>query len=218
MNTFEKPKISLEERVVRDLEEDIIFGRLKPGAPIREEALLERFGGTRHFVRQALARLEKAGMVIHERNRGAMVRSFSTEEVSHIYEVREMVNRQVALRIPLPASQELIGQLELINEEYGECINKANLRDAHEKNDRFHRVMFSACTNPYLSNLAFEYMDITLVIRAKNLADPGLLRKSFEQHRLMIKYLRGSDNWLLAELCVDHIQPSKLQYLEDCEE
>jgi hypothetical protein len=30
----------------------------------------------------------------------------------------------------------------------------------------------------------------------------------------MIKHLQGSDNWVLAELCVEHVRPSKEQYLE----
>ena len=63
----------IEDRMVRELEEDIIFGRLKPGARLTEDALLERFGGTRHYVRRALGRLEKLGIVMLRRNRGAAV-------------------------------------------------------------------------------------------------------------------------------------------------
>jgi hypothetical protein len=29
----------------------------------------------------------------------------------------------------------------------------------------------------------------------------------------MIDMLQGRDNWLLAQLCVDHLQPSKKDYL-----
>jgi len=39
------------------------------------------------------------------------------------------------------------------------------------------------------------------------------LRVSHEHHRLMIEMLRGRDNWVLAQLCVDHLQPSKARYL-----
>lgn len=214
MNEVVSFDIALEDRVARELEEDIIFGRLQPGTRLREDALLERFGGTRHFIRQALAQLERAGIVSHERNRGAKVRSFSSTEVHQVYEVRELLQRQAAMHIPLPAPAGMIGRLQEINADYGACIATSNLRGIHERNDRFHEVLFAGCDNPYLCALVREYMDLTLAIRAKNLADPRLLRVSVDQHDLMIKYLRGTDNWVLAELCVDHVRPSKQQYLD----
>ena len=214
MSKFEKFEIPLEERVARELEEDIIFGRLQPGERLREDALLERFGGTRHFMRQSLARLERSGIVVHERNKGAMVRTFSAEEVGHIYEVREMLYRRAARCTPLPASAELIEELKAINDEYGACIAANDLRGIHETNDAFHKAQLSACANPYLRELVFDYMDITLAIRAKNIANPAHLQESIEHHRLIIKYLQGTDSWMLAELSVDHIKPSKKMYIE----
>tara|TARA_Y100000589_G_C27150405_1_gene628676 strand:- start:451 stop:1107 length:657 start_codon:yes stop_codon:yes gene_type:complete len=214
MNKIENQQNSLEEQVARELEEDIIFGRLQPGTRLREDALLERFGGTRHFIRRALTRLERAGIVTHERNRGAAVRSFSSAEVRQVYDVRELLQRQAALNIPLPVSPKIVSQLQEINQEYRECIATDNRRGIHENNDNFHNVFYAACDNPYLTDLVREYMDITLAIRAKNLADPGLLQISIAHHDLMIKYLQGSDNWVLAELCVEHVRPSKEQYLE----
>jgi len=205
---------TLEKQVARELEEDIIFGRLQPGTRLREDALLERFGGTRHFIRQALTRLERAGIVTHERNRGAKVRSFTSAEVRQVYDVRELLQRQAALNIPLPAPPSVVSKLQEINEKYRECIAIGNLRGIHENNDLFHEVFYAACGNSYLTDLVCDYMDITLTIRAKNLADSGLLQVSIAHHDLMIKYLQGSDNWVLAELCVEHIRPSKEQYLE----
>lgn len=205
---------TLEKQVARELEEDIIFGRLQPGTRLREDALLERFGGTRHFIRQALTRLERAGIVTRERNRGAKVRSFTSAEVRQVYDVRELLQRQAALNIPLPAPPSVVSKLQEINEKYRECIAIGNLRGIHENNDLFHEVFYAACGNSYLTDLVCDYMDITLTIRAKNLADSGLLQVSVAHHDLMIKYLQGSDNWVLAELCVEHLRPSKEQYLE----
>ena len=209
---------TLEKQVARELEEDIIFGRLQPGTRLREDALLERFGGTRHFIRQALTRLERAGIVTHERNRGAKVRSFTSAEVRQVYDVRELLQRQAALNIPLPAPPSVVSKLQEINEKYRECIAIGNLRGIHENNDLFHEVFYAACGNSYLTDLVCDYMDITLTIRAKNLADSGLLQVSIAHHDLMIKYLQGSDNWVLAELCVEHIRPSKEQYLKMLED
>ena len=52
-----------------------------------------------------------------------------------------------------------------------------------------------------------------LPMRAKNLADREGLALSRRQHEIMIELLRGRDNWALAQLCVDHMQYSKSDYL-----
>ena len=205
---------TLEEQIAREIEEDIIFGRLEPGARLREEHLHHRFGGSRHFVRQALVRLERAGVVVRERNKGAAVRSFSTEEVLQIYEVREMLQRQAALRIPLPASPADIAHIAEIHAEYERCADLGDLRGVHEANDRFHTALFGLCGNEYLLILVKQYMDLTYAIRAKTLAEPAQLAVSRAHHALMIDYLAGSDAWALAELCVHHVRPSKEAYLQ----
>ncbi|MGE5932763.1 GntR family transcriptional regulator, partial [Klebsiella quasipneumoniae] len=54
--------------VVARLEEDIIFGRLPPGARLTEGALMSAYGTSRHFVRQALVEAERRGIVRREKN------------------------------------------------------------------------------------------------------------------------------------------------------
>jgi DNA-binding GntR family transcriptional regulator len=87
------------------------------------------------------------------------------------------------------------------------------LRGIHEANDAFHVALFSACGNPYLVRSLQDYMNLTLPMRAKNLADREGLALSRRQHELMIELLKGRDSWALAQLCVDHMQYSKSDYL-----
>ena len=94
--------------MIRRLEEDIIFGRFAPGSRLVEDTLMARYGASRHFVRQALFQLERHGIVLREKNIGATVRFYSAEEVRQIYDVREMLTRQAALMIALPAPASLI--------------------------------------------------------------------------------------------------------------
>ncbi|WP_246204524.1 GntR family transcriptional regulator [Devosia marina] len=203
-----------DEKIVRALEEDIIFGRLAPGARLTEDSLLSRFPVTRHFVRQALVQLEQMGVVVRERNKGATVRSLTSDEVQQIYAVRELVQRQAALLIPLPAPQSLIDELLAIHKEHGEHIECGYLRGVHETNDRFHLTLFGACGNKYLVQTIELYMRYSLPVRANSMADRAALDISHSQHRLMIEMLAGRDNWVLAQLCVDHLQPSKRRYID----
>jgi len=199
--------------VVARLEEDIIFGRLAPAARLTEDALMSRYGTSRHFVRQALVEAERRGIVRRGKNVGATVRFYAADEVRQIYEVREMLTRQAALMIALPAPQSLIDELGELQRRYCAHAELQDLRGIHETNDAFHVALFAACGNPYLVRSLQDYMNLTLPMRAKNLADRDGLAQSRRQHELMIELLKGRDSWPLAQLCVDHMQFSKKDYL-----
>ncbi len=208
-----RPSVPPDEEIALALEEEIIFGRLKPGERLREEALLDRFGHSRHFVRAAFVRLEKRGIVVRTRNVGAAVRAFTVGEVEEIYDVREMIQRQAALRIRLPAAREEIGRIEAIQAQYARCVEAGDLRGIHESNDRFHLALFGLCGNSYLVGLIKQYMDLTYVIRTNTFSDPAALELSRFQHELMIQHLKGRDSWAFAELCVEHLRPNKDEYI-----
>ncbi|MBY3037933.1 GntR family transcriptional regulator [Rhizobium laguerreae] len=199
--------------IARALEEDIIFGRLAPGTRLTEDALLARFHVTRHFARQAIVQLETMGIVVRERNKGATVRSLTARQVQEIYDVRELLQRQAALWIKLPAPEALIEELLALHDEHGRHVESGYLRGVHEANDKFHLTLFGACGNAHLVQSIELYMRLSLPVRANSMSSKGSLRISHEHHRLMIEMLRGEDNWVLAQLCVDHLQPSKKRYL-----
>jgi DNA-binding GntR family transcriptional regulator len=201
------------DEVVAHLEEDIIFGRLAPEARLTEDALMARFGASRHFIRQALVEMERRGVVRREKNVGATVRSYSAAQVRQIYDVREMLTRQALLMIALPADAGLIARLRALQDAYRDRAEMRDLRGVHEANDAFHLALFEACRNPYLVRTLADYMSLSLPMRAKNLADAEGLRLSISQHEVMIELLGGRDRWALAQLGVDHMQASKADYL-----
>lgn len=218
MSTMDSPGVATLRRddldkVIALLEEDIIFGRLEPGLRLTEDMLMARYDASRHFVRQSLVEMERRGIVRREKNIGATVRSYSQAEVRQIYEVREMLTRQAALMVELPASQALIDELRRLQDVYRQRAEEGDLRGVHDANDAFHIALFAACGNPYLVETLQDYMDLTLTMRAKNLADSEGLKLSISQHELMIELLRGRDVWAFAQLCVDHMQTSKADYL-----
>ena len=202
----------LARRITLELEEDIIFGRLKPGQKLPEEELSERFDASRHHVREALAWLLRVGIVTKERHKGVTVRSFSAAEVQQMYEVREMLQRQAALMIPLPAPKASIALLRGIHAEYEAAIARGDFRSIHEVNDRFHTEFFRLCGNEFLWQLVMQYMDLSYTIRA-NAFNPEHLAVARHEHLVMIDLLSTRESWALSQLCVDHIQYSKDQYL-----
>ena len=210
-NRSEGDEKSIE--VVRDLEEDIIFGRLAPGTRLVEDVLMERFDATRHSVRMALSVLARRGIVVKERNKGAAVRALTPDQVLQVYEVREMLHRNAALLIPLPADPAFLAELEAIQAEHRAAVFEGNVRKVHETNDRFHVAMFSGCGNSYLVDSIIHYMNLTLGVRVSRLDEEVGENTTWKEHDIMISLMRGRDRWALSELCVSHLQASKFHYL-----
>lgn len=76
------------EVVAAALRDEVLDGVVAPGARLREEQLCERFGVGRHSVRAALRLLVAAGLVVHERNRGASVRPLSRARIDDSFDFR----------------------------------------------------------------------------------------------------------------------------------
>jgi len=202
------------DNVIHALEEDIIFGRLRPRERLLEDALMERFDVKRHVVRQALTELERLGIVIHERNKGSSVRDFSIEEVENIYEVRALLQRHAAERIALPPADDLIETLRSIHERHSEAVEASDLRAVYRLNNEFHDTLFGACGNDYLAQSIAEYSWLAHAIRSYRIGDPDLLQQACNEHGLMIDALERADREMLVCLCVRHINPSKEAYLK----
>lgn len=203
------------EQIAQALHEDIIFGRLTPGTRLIEDPLMARFQCSRHFARQALYELERLGIVLREKNKGVSVRDLSLAEVRQIYEVRELLQRQAALRIPLPAPATLVTQLEQLHEAHLKAIREHDFSTLHEVNDAFHIAFFSACGNPFLVESIKHYMRLSLPVRATRTTDMTQAERSANEHYMLIQLLKGTDSWALAQLCVDHLQGAKNNYLHE---
>lgn len=211
------PELPSTVDVTKALGEDIIFGRLAPGTRLVEDHLIERFGATRHAIRQSLYELERTGIVVREKNKGATVRSLTPREVRQIYEARELLQRHAALRIRLPAPAHVIHELERLHEEYGRHLRARNFSGVHAANDAFHLTLFAACDNPYMVESIKHYMWLSLPVRSKKTAEVEHALASERDHHLMIQLLKGTDNWALAQMCVDHLQGPKEAYLRSVE-
>jgi DNA-binding GntR family transcriptional regulator len=202
-------------RIAGLIELDIVFGRLKPRERLVEDDLIARFETKRHVVRSVLQELERLGILVRHKNRGASVRDFPPREVEELYDVRATLQRRAAEIIPLPAPRELVDALEALHLKH--CRADSDLRRVFELNNSFHDTLFSACGNRHLAEAIGHYAWLAHAIRSYRMGDPHLLEQARHEHGQMIEALRRGDRAALVRLCVEHINPSKEIYLRSCE-
>jgi DNA-binding GntR family transcriptional regulator len=201
------------ENILRNLEEDIVFGVFHPKERLTEEDLMARFGLKRHVVRDALSQLDSMGLVVRVPNRGAYVRELTPKEVIEIYEVREILEVAAALRTPLPCAKNVIEALKRIQDQHSEAIAKHDLRNVFRLNIQFHREQFLACQNTKLAQSIMEYAQQAHLIRAIKYAEPGHLQKVEHDHRRIIKAMDGKNRDSLVEIVRNHLPDSRDAYL-----
>jgi DNA-binding GntR family transcriptional regulator len=81
----------LVAHVAQQLRDAILDGRLKPGTPVRQEAVAREFGTSRIPVREALSQLENEGLVTIVPHCGARMATLDFDECLEIYKIRERI-------------------------------------------------------------------------------------------------------------------------------
>ena len=80
MNTVEIYR-TLPEQIAARLRQEVLSSKLKPGDPLREADLSQRFGVSRGPVREAFRQLTQQGLLVLEPNKGARVAQNPSVEV-----------------------------------------------------------------------------------------------------------------------------------------
>ncbi|MGW8309087.1 MAG: GntR family transcriptional regulator [Achromobacter pulmonis] len=82
------------------IRELIVDGTIRPGQPLREQELEQRFGTSRSPIREALRLLELSGLVTHVQRKGFRVTLYTESQIRHLYKLRAELEayciRQVA--------------------------------------------------------------------------------------------------------------------------
>lgn len=107
---------ALWQRVVEVIRRAIVIGELAPGVHLKEPFLAQRFGVSRLPIREAIAQLEREGLVRVEPRRGAYVIGVGEKDIADIYECRQMLEcwavRRTAARIDTEGLAALVALIE----------------------------------------------------------------------------------------------------------
>ena len=120
----------------------ILSRRWLPGDPLSEQQLAEELGISRTPVRQALQHLEREGFVMVLPSRGTFVAELSLEDVRDVYELREVLEGQVARWAAERRADEDLAYLESVVADAFDALRRLGKfpRDllSHGKLDRLH--------------------------------------------------------------------------------
>lgn len=189
----------------------ILDGEYRPDERLVEEQLAERLGVSRTPVRQALTMLEAEGLVEIAPNRGAVVCSFSIEDVWDIYDLRAVLEGYAARRAADRINEEELERLKELAEEQEEISpekapnREEAIRRIVEVNQRFHGTIVEASRNGRLGKLIQRTVEIPLVFKAFYWYTPKERTISNHYHRQILTALQQRDGERAEIVMKEHV-------------
>jgi DNA-binding GntR family transcriptional regulator len=140
----------LTDQVYAALREAIMSGELPPGSRLRVRDIAEQVGTSVMPVREAIRRLEEAGLAAREPHKGAVVKALTLEELVHVYDVRKVLEGEAAR---LGAERITVEECERMQAEFDAVV--AAIRDRHaigllDHDEAMLTVLYTASGNPVL--------------------------------------------------------------------
>jgi DNA-binding GntR family transcriptional regulator len=177
---------SLATVVQRELERMILTGDIPAGERINENMLAGKLSISRGPIREALRKLEQAGLVESLVNRGMFVRKISLDEALNLYEIRavlaEHAGEKVAARVTDTDKALLVDYVDCM-EVYAERLD---LETYYPINLEFHTVLMDLTGNPRLSE-TYTNMDNELrLFRQRAMLTSEGLKTSNTEHREIV--------------------------------
>jgi DNA-binding GntR family transcriptional regulator len=203
---FNPPNLGItptaSEVIATHLREAIISGHFDEDEPIRQDDVAKLFNVSKIPVREALKRLEAEGLVLFQRNKGAVVTRISEPELAQMFEVRVLLEVQ-AIRLAVPnmtaatfAAAERICSVFLGEEDVGRWS---------ELNWQLHACLYEPAQRPFMVNLIRSIHDkLERYLRMQMSLSEGKQRAD-QEHREIIAACRAGDADHAAALIAEHI-------------
>lgn len=194
-------------RVHEELRGDILGGRCRPGARLREEEVAERFGLSRTPVREALRRLEADGLVVVTPRRGAEVVRWRDDDIAELVELRALLEGHAARRAAVVGGVDLVALRELCErmEAHAEARDERAADEITRLNMELHRAVHRAAGR-LLPDLLARLIDVPVVRRTFHTYSAAELRRSCGQHRELLEALAAGDGDWAAAVMQSHIR------------
>ena len=190
----------------RRLRDAILGADYKPGEPLSENALAQRFGVSRTPVRVALARLQDEGWIHIYPKRGAIVQGIDERTVAELADARFVLETTAVERASEPMRQRLAEKLDGLITQHRAAFAEGDVARFIELTLEFHRGFVEAGDNRVMLEMYALLSDrhrFTLFMNSRH-----LLERSDEliaEHEALVKHLRSGDSAAFAATLQSHI-------------
>ncbi len=202
----------LSTAVTASLRSAIISGDLAAGSRLVETELADRFGVSRVPVRDALAELERSGLVELRARRGSFVRQMSAADVDEVYSLRVAleslaIRRAATAGVDRSLLQPLLDELAAANARGDSpAIGNADMA--------LHRALVAAADHGRLLDAWERLADQTLLLMTNLPAVDPEIQGPSGAHQAIVSHLSDGDADQAEAALVEHLEAARAAMLD----
>jgi len=200
-------KESLKQRAYDDIKSKIINCEYMPNSFLNESLLMEVTNTSRTPIREALSKLEQENLVTIIPKKGIMVNDLSLNDISMIFQVRELVEPFI---IRTNGTNIDKNELKVMRVMVMEDITKQNIKKIYKIDDRLHRFFSSCSGNKYFHqtlNHIYDQNNRMRILSAQKL--DRRLTETQQEHLSIIDFLIAGKIDEAADAMKEHLDKSK---------
>jgi len=211
----------LYEQIVRQIEESVLNGSLKPGDQLpAERELAQRLGVSRTAVREAVKALREKGLVEAYSGRGTFITDGTTHAARQSFDLMVKIGQQESsthlaeLRLILEPGIAALAA-ERIEEEYLEAMREAvEIMDRAQKDPEayieadldFHLALAEAVANPLILSLIDSIVGLLREQRIKIFNVEGGPQRGQVHHKRILEAMEGRDPEMARSAMRAHLE------------
>jgi DNA-binding GntR family transcriptional regulator len=196
---------TLKLYVFHQLREAIVTGKWRPGDRLNESQIAREFGISRIPVREALLQLQEHGLVMNHERRGMFVTRLDESEVQRINSVRLVLEAEALKLCRAKITREEAAQLTHLVEMM-EAWTEGTEMDAAVLDLSFHRTLWAATGNPYLTRTLDSLTTVLFAHKALEIASIELTRWRLHHHRELLDVVLGRSDLTPETAILSHLR------------
>ncbi|VAX38775.1 Transcriptional regulator, GntR family [hydrothermal vent metagenome] len=222
--------ISLRKKAYTHIRKKLILGQLPAGTQLSEPEIAKELGMSRTPVREALHQMEMEGLVKCYPRLGTVVHLPNKEELVEMFGVREALESHAIVEAVQQINKEQLDKMECLHNEMCEIAitfkksdteyMQGDLLDRHLMADMaFHRVMFLASGNCYLTKLLEDTSLLSRIFRTEIwVYDRPTIDIVNGFHARILETLKQRDIEAARRVTIEAMQAAKFNSLKKFEE
>ncbi|MDF1739598.1 MAG: GntR family transcriptional regulator [Verrucomicrobiales bacterium] len=219
---------SLSEKAYLHIRERVFSGEFAPGSQLVNRTLAAEVGTSFIPVREAISRLASEGIVEQVAGAGAFVKQFDRQEISEIYDVRELFEPFAAGEAARLITTHELSELKSILSDWESLetriakkkrgANEGDLDQWLAFNERFHEIVITASRNRILSRFTSGMQVLSQCFAAHRgspkLLSPELIRRTIDSHRSLYEALENRKSEVAAAIVREQLEQGRLAILQ----
>jgi DNA-binding GntR family transcriptional regulator len=197
--------LQVKDLVYERLRESLIDLTFPPGEPLREAALVTRFGVSKTPIREALVRLEREGLVEIAPYRGARARTYNQDDIREFYEVREILETESVRRAAQGTDAGIRTALTRNVDSSTSALERGDLKALADRLGEFDELLLGQLRNGIITDL-LERLQAHLRRIGRVGISAERLGSSVDEHRAILRAIAARDVEAAQNLLRRHLR------------